>query len=164
MTSPKVVVESVSALTRLKYWEVVSNVFAQANPEQLRQGMSLFGAETRFFAVEHEGEYASVLFLTPVALGPYRMGGIGGVCTLPEYSGLGYGRAVLERALSESEGSYSALLLWTRIPGYFLQFGFVEMPEIFVAEQGGSCPMLFFHEDDVCSIISGLRDLPREYF
>lgn len=164
MTTVQVLVEKATIDARGKYWDVVSNVFDQADPEQLRCGMSLFGAETRFFAVERGSAYASVLFVTPVDIAGTRLGGIGGVCTRREYGGLGYGRLVLERALLETAGDYPALLLWTRIPEYFLQFRFVEMPEIFVAERGGSAPMLFFHGNDNRSMISALRGLPRERF
>ena len=164
MTSVEVLVENNTTESCAQSWDVVSNVFDQADPEQLRHGMSLFGDETCFFAIEQVGVYVSVLFVTPVDIAGTRLGGIGGVCTRPEYSSMGYGRLLLERVLLDTSKDYPALLLWTRIPEYFLRFGFVEMPEIFVATHGGSTPMLFLHRNKYQSMISALRGLPRERF
>ena len=164
MSAVSVVVEGATPEARQKYWDIVSNVFQQADPGQLRQGMAHFGRDTQFFAVEIENVYASVMFVTPVTIAGSRFGGIGGVCSRQEYCGLGYGRLVLERALQETASTYGTLLLWTRIPDYFSKFGFVEMSQLFTPDVDGSSPMLFFHDEKAQATIAALRDLPRKYF
>jgi len=159
-----VLVEEATAEAREKYWDILTEVFNEVPPEQLREGMARFGPETRFYTVEAAQVYLSVLFVTPVTIGERVFGGIGGICTRREYRGLGYGRIVLERALEATSSTYGALLLWTRIPQYFAQFGFGEMPRVFVPDVGGSSPMLFSHDEESRSSVAALRDLPREYF
>ena len=156
--------ESATPEARAKYFDILSSVFSQVEPEKLRYGMGLFDPDTRFYAVGDSESYASVLFVTPVNLAGIRIGGIGGVCTRKEFRGLGYGRSVIERAIDDTSSSYVAILLWTRIPGYFTPVGFVEMTELFVADEGGSSPMILFHDQRIRSVITALRNLPRDYF
>ncbi len=120
--------------------------------------------ETRFFAVEIEGRYVSVLFVTPMSLAGQRFGGIGGVCTRAECRGMGFGSMVLDSAIRETSSDYRGLLLWTRIPGYFAGFGFVEVPQLFRPAVGGSIPMILVHDESARAAIEALSELPREYF
>jgi len=147
-----------------KYWDILSSVFSQVEHEKLRRGMDRFGPDTRLYAVPDSESYASVLFVTPLTLAGIRIGGIGGVCTRNEFRGLGFGRRVIERAIDETSSSYVAILLWTRIPDYFTQFGFVELSELFVADDAGSSPMILFHDQETRPAIAALRNLPRDYF
>ena len=164
MSGVNSLVEEAGAEAKEKYWNILAEVFADVPPERLQEGMERLGPDTRFYAVESAHSYLSVLFVTPITLGESILGGIGGVCTRRENRGLGYGRIVLERALEETSSMYGALLLWTRIPEYFARFGFVEMPELFVPDEGASSPMLFFHDGRFRASVSALRGLPREYF
>jgi len=159
-----VVVESASRAALRKYRSILSEVFDAVDPESLRVGMERLSRETLFFAIQSGDGYASVLFVGPRMLNGIRLGGIGGVCTRKEYRGRGYGHLVLERVLQDTAGMYGALLLWTRIPGYFERFGFQEMSGLFDPDPDGSAPMFFFHEESLKSAISTLGHMPREYF
>ena len=157
-------VETVTREARDKYWDCLSRVFDQVDPRRLRRGMDRFGPETRFFAIEIDGAYASVLFLTPVTLAGQRFGGIGGVCTRPEFRGRGFGSAVLDCAIRETSSDYPSLLLWTRIPEYFAHFGFVEVPQLFCPAVGTPSPMILIYDERARPSIESLRQIPREYF
>ena len=164
MSAERVSLEKATPEALMKYWDILSTVFDEVDPKKLRQGMAYFGPDTLFFSVEIDSVYLSVMFVTPVTIAGTLFGGIGGVCTRPEYRGRGYGRLLFERVLEETSPAFRVLLLWTRIPGYFSRFGFVEMPELFALEPAGSSPMLFFQDENSRSTISALRGLPRVYF
>jgi len=159
-----VLVEPVTRDAREKYWNCLSSVFDQVDPRRLQRGMDLFGAETRFFAVEIDGAYASVLFVTPVTLAGQPFGGVGGVCTRTEFRGRGFGSAVLGCAIRETCSDYPSLMLWTRIPEYFEHFGFVEVPQLFCPAVEASSPMILIHDQRARPSIEALRNIPREYF
>ena len=143
-----VLVAPLTLESRDKYWNCLSTVFNQVDLRHLRRGMDRLRPETRFFAVEIEGRYVSVLFVTPMSLAGQRFGGIGGVCTRAECRGMGFGSMVLDSAIRETSSD----------------FGFVEVPQLFRPAVGGSIPMILVHDESARAAIEALSELPREYF
>jgi len=163
VTDHRMVVEHPTPEACSRYWDILSSVFDQVPPAGLKRGMDRFAPATRFYAIMAGDSYASVLFVTPIFLSGIPIQGIGGVCTRKEFRGLGYGRRVLERALTEMKTT-SSTLLWTRLPEYFAPFGFIDASELFAADADGSCPMILFQEERARLQIEALRNLPRDYF
>ena len=164
MSGASVLVESATERSKEKFWDILAEVFGEVPRDRLQEGMTRLGVDTKFYAVEGSEGYLRVLFVTPVTIADARFGGIGGVCTRRSVRGNGYGRVVLESAIAGTASTFGTLLLWTRIPAYFEQFGFVEMSQMFVPEAGASTPMLFFHTDEARFAATALRGLPRVYF
>jgi N-acetylglutamate synthase-like GNAT family acetyltransferase len=164
MSTQVIVVDATITETRRRFWELLAETFSDIPLERLQEGFRRLPDETRFFAVASEQGYLSALFVAPIRVSGMRFGGIGGVCTRENHRGSGLGRLVLNRALAETVDDYRALLLWTRIPRYFSNFGFVEVSQLFVPDPEGSTPMMHFNDGSSAASILSLSDLPREYF
>ncbi|MFB3880019.1 MAG: GNAT family N-acetyltransferase [Armatimonadota bacterium] len=98
------------------------------HPDRVRVGL-LDGAIVSHLVVLHRSVYVGPQVIT--------VAGITAVATHPAYQRQGFGSRVLQDALKLiRQQRYDMAMLTTRVPGFFLRFGFREVPKV----DGFECP------------------------
>jgi ribosomal protein S18 acetylase RimI-like enzyme len=97
-------------------------------PERVRVGV-LDGQIVSHVVILHRAAYVGNQVVT--------VAGITGVATHPEYQRRGFGTRVMDDALRViRHRGYHLAMLHTRVPGFFVRLGFIEVPQI----MGFECP------------------------
>lgn len=147
-----------------RYLDLVCEVFSEKSEADLKKNMKRFDERTKFYVYELADRYCALLFVHPIKLNEVTVGGIGAVAVRPDFRKKGYGGALIQKAILHTKQSYPALLLWTRVPGFFRKYGFEDVSPYFVENDGGSMPMMFLHKN-FANIFGDIKEkFPRNYF
>lgn len=146
------------------YEAIIKDVFSAMDPFSIENNMKRFGGKTKFYFIHDGRDHISCLFLNPVKIGEVEFGGIGGVATKKDFRGRGHATTLIERVKNDIAGKKEMLLLWTRVPGFFMRLGFRDASGYFEDDAGGSVPMIYSegYRGGPISKLSG--KLPRTYF
>jgi N-acetylglutamate synthase-like GNAT family acetyltransferase len=147
-----------------KYLGIVCDVFYKTKPNVLKENLEKLDENTRFYVFEKDNLFISSLFIHPIMIDSVMVGGIGGVVTRLNHRGKGYGKTLLKKVISDSRGSYDALLLWTKVFQYFNGFGFQDITQYFQEDPNGSTPMMYFNKPEAEVLSRFSEKLPRRYF